>query len=200
MCMWVYVCGCVYTCAVAWLTHLFLPQPRHQAGDPNKASLCADMDTVLFLAQFPSTLPLLKPKHTCLLWAKKTVSEVLGEERKAFPESHLVLMQGPLVWITGTYYRRTQADPSSLSQGKWEPSTVMGGWGSKRLGSSGVNRGLRAGCHPTWLVPLFNEEISLRYFQNPPLKNTLPLNLSMKTMSLHQIFPVFPPELHQVMK
>lgn len=41
-----------------------------------------------------------------------------GVVEKAFPESHLVLMQGPLVWITGTYYRRTRADPSSLSPGE----------------------------------------------------------------------------------
>lgn len=46
---------------------------------------------------------------------KMTAEEVVGEEVEAFPETHLVLMQDPLVWITGTYYRRTQANPSTLS-------------------------------------------------------------------------------------
>lgn len=91
-------------------------------------------------------------------------------------------MQGPLVWITGTYYRRTQADPSSLSRGKWEPAMLMGGWGSRGLGSRGVNRSLWAGCHPTWLVPSFNEGVSLRSFQKPSIEKLqknlfLPLNL-----------------------
>lgn len=74
-------------------------------------------------------------------------------------------MQGPLVWITGTYYRRTQADPSSLSRGKWEPAMVMGGWGSGGLWSRGVNRSLWAGSHPAWLVPICSEGVSLRSFQ-----------------------------------
>lgn len=81
-------------------------------------------------------------------------------------------MQGPLVWITGTYYRRTRADPSSLSRGKWEPAMVMGGWGSGGLGSRGVNRTLWAGCHPTWLVP-FNEAV----FQKPSIKKQGKKNL-----------------------
>lgn len=71
-------------------------------------------------------------------------------------------MQGPLVWITGTYYRRTQADPSSLSRGKWEPAMVLGGTGSRSLERRGVNRSLWEDCHPTWLVPFFNEGVCLR--------------------------------------
>lgn len=60
---------------------------------------------------------------------KMTAEEVVGEEAEAFPETHLVLMQDPLVWITGPYYRRTQANPSTLPWGKWEPTTVMGAEG-----------------------------------------------------------------------
>lgn len=74
-------------------------------------------------------------------------------------------MQGPLVWITGTYYRRTQADPSSLSRGKWEPAMVLGGTGSGGLGRRGVNRSLWEDCHPAWLVPFFNEGVCLRSFR-----------------------------------
>lgn len=70
----------------------------------------------------------------------QTVKDGEGEERAAFPGTHLVLMQGPLVWITGPYYRRTRADPSSLSLGKREPAVVMGVEGLGGLGSKGVNK------------------------------------------------------------
>lgn len=202
VCVWLYVCGrvCFFTC-VAPYTHLFFPQPqprpRHQAWALNKASLCTDVDAVWFFAQFP--LRCLSWKlNTLFAMAEKILFKKYWEKKeKAFPETHLVLMQGPLVWITGTYYRRTQADPSSLSRGKWEPAMVLGGTGSGGLRRRGVNRSLWEDCHPAWLVPFFNEGVCLRSFRkkNPTEKQEkqfLPLNLSVthKKMSLLQIFPV----------
>lgn len=62
ICVWV----CVYVCGTVAHAHLFShqPQPQHEACAPNKASLCMDMDTVWFLAQFP---------QCCLGWNLNTL-------------------------------------------------------------------------------------------------------------------------------
>lgn len=67
-------------------------------------------------------------------------------------ESHLVLMQGPLVWITSTYYRRTPADPRLYPGGN---GSQLRWWGGKGLGSRRVNWNLGIDCYLTWLWSVF---------------------------------------------
>lgn len=58
---------------------------------------------------------------------KRVLKKRLDKEVKAFPETHLVLMQGLLVWITGTYYRRTPGDPLISIPGEIGASHGNGG-------------------------------------------------------------------------
>lgn len=102
VCVWVYVCGCVcvYVCGTIHTPVL----PSAPASAPTAPGLNHKQSFSLYghghcliPRTVPPMLPLLKPKHTVCYGRKKTVQEVQGEERKAFPETHLVLMQGPLV-------------------------------------------------------------------------------------------------------
>lgn len=49
------------------------------------------------------------------------------KEVQAFAGTHLVLMLALLVWITGTYYRRTRADPLISIPGEIGASHGNGG-------------------------------------------------------------------------
>lgn len=125
VCLW----ACVFTC-VTIQTPALPSAPMQRALSPKQTFSLYGRGHCLNPRTVPLTLPQLKPKHTVCYGWKKTVQKGLGEERKAFPETHLVLMQGPLVWITGTYYRRTQADPSNLSQGEMGAEGLWA-WGAE---------------------------------------------------------------------
>lgn len=163
MCVWVYACGRV--CLRVWYhTHTCSSLSTMQkALSPKQTLSLYTHGHCLIPRTVPLTLPLLKAKHTVCYGWKKT----LGEERKAFPETHLVLMQGPLVWITGTYYRRTQAHPSSLSRGKWEPALVMGAEGPGAWGAEGWVETCGQAATPHDWCPSSMREFLWDLFKNP---------------------------------
>lgn len=69
----------------------------------------------------------IKKQSFCRDKRKTALKKCLDKDVKAFPEIHLVLMQDLLVWITGTYYRRTPADPLISVPGEIGASHVNGG-------------------------------------------------------------------------
>lgn len=152
-------------------THLFFHQlqSQHQAWAPNKAALCAHTDTVWLLAQLPKRC-LCWNLNTLFAMGEKDFFKALREEREVFPESHLVLMQGPLVWITSTYYKENSgwpliSIPREMGASQWWGAVGLRAWGAEgwidAFGQIATSHDWCPSCMGEFVWDLFN---------NPPLK------------------------------